>query len=159
MAPATAAAAAVRDDITAQLDRLIGPRFLTETPSEWRQHLPRYLKAMQLRLDKYGGNPARDDRHAPEIAALWKLYAERADKLRKAGLGDARLEDFRWQIEELRVSLFAQELKRAAGGTPDPVIIINADAAATHQSVINIMEAARIAGYGKITFTTQAGKK
>ena len=54
---------------------------------------------------------------------------------------------------------FAQELKRAAGGAPDPVIIINADAAATHQSVINVMEAARIAGYSRITFTTQAGKK
>ena len=54
---------------------------------------------------------------------------------------------------------FAQELNRAAGGVPDPVIIINADAAATHQSVINIMEAARIAGFSRITFTTQAGKK
>ena len=54
---------------------------------------------------------------------------------------------------------FADELKRAAGGTPDPVIILNADAAATHQSVINIMEAARIAGFSRITFTTQAAKK
>ncbi len=54
---------------------------------------------------------------------------------------------------------FADELKRAAAGTPDPVIIINADAAATHQSVINIMEAARIAGFSRITFTTQASKK
>jgi biopolymer transport protein ExbD len=54
---------------------------------------------------------------------------------------------------------FAEELKRAAAGTPDPVIIINADAAATHQSVINIMEAARIAGFSRITFTTQASKK
>ncbi len=54
---------------------------------------------------------------------------------------------------------FADELKRAAGGIPDPVIIINADAAATHQSVINIMEAARIAGFSRITFTTQANKK
>ena len=54
---------------------------------------------------------------------------------------------------------FAEELKRATGGAPDPVIVINADAAATHQSVINIMEAARIAGYSRITFTTQAGKK
>ena len=54
---------------------------------------------------------------------------------------------------------FAEELKRAAGGVPDPVIIINADAVATHQSVINIMEAARIAGYSRITFTTQSTKK
>jgi biopolymer transport protein ExbD len=51
---------------------------------------------------------------------------------------------------------FSQELKRAAGNMKEPVIIIGADANAPHQSVINIMEAARIAGYGKITFTTQA---
>lgn len=54
---------------------------------------------------------------------------------------------------------FAEELRRASGGVADPVIIINADANATHQSVINIMEAARIAGYSRITFTTQATKK
>jgi biopolymer transport protein ExbD len=50
---------------------------------------------------------------------------------------------------------FANELQRAAGGNPDPVIIINADANATHQSVIRVMEAAQIAGFGKITFTAQ----
>jgi biopolymer transport protein ExbD len=50
---------------------------------------------------------------------------------------------------------FAGELRKAAGANPDPVIIINADANATHQSVINVMEAARLAGFGKITFTTQ----
>ena len=49
----------------------------------------------------------------------------------------------------------ATELKRAAGSNTDPVIIINADANATHQSVINVMEAARVAGFGRITFTTQ----
>ena len=54
---------------------------------------------------------------------------------------------------------FAEELKRASGGMADHVIIINADANATHQSVINILEAARIAGYSRITFTTQATKK
>ena len=50
---------------------------------------------------------------------------------------------------------FATELKRAAGSNVDPVIVINADANATHQSVINVMEAARVAGFSKITFTTQ----
>jgi biopolymer transport protein ExbD len=54
---------------------------------------------------------------------------------------------------------FSAELKRAGGDQKDPVVVINADANAPHQSVINIMEAARMAGYGKITFTTQAGKK
>ena len=54
---------------------------------------------------------------------------------------------------------FSVELRNAAGNAKDPVIVITADANAPHQSVINIMEGARIAGYGKITFTTQAGKK
>ena len=54
---------------------------------------------------------------------------------------------------------FSQELKRAGGNMKEPVIVISADANAPHQSVINIMEAARIAGYGKITFTTQAKQK
>lgn len=52
--------------------------------------------------------------------------------------------------------VFSEELRRAAAGMKDPVIVISADANAPHQSVINIMESARIAGYGKITFTTQA---
>jgi biopolymer transport protein ExbD len=50
---------------------------------------------------------------------------------------------------------FANELRRAASGNSDPVIIINADANATHQSVIHVMEAAQVAGFGKITFTAQ----
>ena len=54
---------------------------------------------------------------------------------------------------------FSAELHRAAGDMKDPVIVISADANSPHQSVINIMESARLAGYGRITFTTQAGKK
>lgn len=57
------------------------------------------------------------------------------------------------------VDNFAQALRKTAGSETDPVIIISADAKATHQSVINIMEAARIAGYGRITFTTQNPSK
>ncbi|MDD5058667.1 MAG: biopolymer transporter ExbD [Sideroxydans sp.] len=53
------------------------------------------------------------------------------------------------------VNDFAQALRKAAGDQTDPTIVINADAKALHQSVVNIMEAARIAGYGRITFTTQ----
>lgn len=52
------------------------------------------------------------------------------------------------------VDAFAQALRQAANGQQDPVIVINADAKAPHQSVINVMEAARIDGYGRITFTT-----
>jgi biopolymer transport protein ExbD len=56
------------------------------------------------------------------------------------------------------VADFSEVLRKAAGGQDDPTIIINADAKATHQSVISIMEAARIAGFGRITFTTQNQK-
>jgi biopolymer transport protein ExbD len=52
----------------------------------------------------------------------------------------------------------SRDLRRFAGAMKDPVIVISADANSPHQSVINVMEAARIAGYGKITFTTQSAK-
>ena len=108
----------VAADIRAQLQRLVYKGFFSATPWEQLQHLPRYLKALVVRLDKYAGNPERDEKHAVEIAALWKLCQERSDKLQKAGGLEPALEDFRWQIEELRVSLFAQELR-----TPFPVSI------------------------------------
>ncbi len=54
---------------------------------------------------------------------------------------------------------FAQELRRAAGEMKDPVVVISADANASHQAVVRVMEASQVAGYGKITFTIQATKK
>jgi biopolymer transport protein ExbD len=56
------------------------------------------------------------------------------------------------------ITTLAAALKTAAGTQTDPTIVINADAKATHQSVIDIMEAARVAGFGRITFTTQQGE-
>jgi ATP-dependent helicase HrpA len=103
-------------DIRAQLGRLVYPGFLAATPWDRLAHLPRYLKAMSLRLEKYGNAPERDAKHQAGIAELWKRCEERAEKQRKAGAVDSRLEEFRWHLEELRVSLYAQELK-----TPYPV--------------------------------------
>ncbi len=103
-------------DIRAQLARLVHDGFFSATPWEQLAHLPRYLKAMRLRLDKYGAGPERDAKHTESIAQLTKRLDERLEKQRKAGVGDPRLEAFRWHLEELRVSLFAQELK-----TPYPV--------------------------------------
>jgi biopolymer transport protein ExbD len=57
------------------------------------------------------------------------------------------------------VESFAEELRRAAAGLNEPVVVINADAKATHQSVIHVMEAARIAGLSRITFATQGPPK
>jgi ATP-dependent helicase HrpA len=82
------------------------------------QHLPRYLKAIRMRLEKYSGNPERDTRYAQAVQQLWSRWEERVAARRKLDEVDAALADFRWLIEELRVSLFAQELK-----TPFPVSV------------------------------------
>ena len=108
----------VAAEVRGQLANLVYKGAFGATPWEQLQQLPRYLKALAVRLDKYPGNPERDTKHAAAIAELWKLYQERADKLRKTGASDPKLEEFRWQIEELRVSLFAQELR-----TPFPVSV------------------------------------
>jgi len=104
------------NDIRNQMQRLICKGFFTATPWPQLAQLPRYLKAAQLRLQKYPANAERDGKHAASIAALWGRYEMRIDQQEKAGTVDPRLSEFRWQIEELRVSLFAQELK-----TPYPV--------------------------------------
>jgi ATP-dependent helicase HrpA len=103
-------------DVRATLARLVFKGFMAATPWERLQDLPRYMKAMQARLGKYAKDSERDERHAAHIGELWSRYEERAAKLRRAHESDPRLEDFRWRIEELRVSLFAQELR-----TPYPV--------------------------------------
>jgi ATP-dependent helicase HrpA len=98
------------------LSHLVYKRFLSATPWAHLQHLPRYLKAMQRRLDRYRENAERDQKHTISIRGTWQNYQTRLEKHRKAGITDAKLTDFRWMLEELRVSLFAQELK-----TPYPI--------------------------------------
>jgi ATP-dependent helicase HrpA len=112
----------VADDVTAQLQRLCGKRFLAATDWAAMQHLPRYLKAVTLRLDKLRADPARDSARLAELRPLEQRYLRRLADLR--GAADARLDDYRWLLEELRVSLFAQELR-----TPQPVSVKRLDKA------------------------------
>ncbi|WP_414896444.1 ATP-dependent RNA helicase HrpA [Roseateles sp.] len=104
------------DDITAQLQRLLPKQFVAATPWAQLQHLPRYLKAISGRLDKLRADPARDAKLLSELRPLEQRYLRRVVEMK--GSADARLTDFRWQMEELRVSLFAQELR-----TPQPVSV------------------------------------
>jgi ATP-dependent helicase HrpA len=104
----------VADDVQAQLQRLVGPRFLLETPWSALQHLPRYLKAIALRLDKLRADPVRDAQRLAELRPLEQRWQRRLAALK--GAPHARLDEYRWLLEELRVSLFAQELR-----TPQPV--------------------------------------
>ena len=91
-------------------------RFLVSTPWAQLAHLPRYLKAITLRLDKLRTDPARDAQRMAELRPLEQRYARQLAERR--GVVDARLDEFRWLLEELRVSLFAQELR-----TPQPVSV------------------------------------
>ncbi len=111
-------------DAAQQLARLMPKQFLSVTPWRALQHYPRYLKAITARLDKYRADPARDLARLTELRPLeqryWRLVAERK------GVMDDRLQEFRWLLEELRVSFFAQELR-----TPQPVSIKRLDKAWT----------------------------
>ena len=100
-------------DIQEQLRHLIYPGFVTATPYEQLRHLPRYLKAVDLRLNKLDQHAGRDGPLLVQLAPLWQAYLQRSEKQRKLGSAAPALEDFHWLLEELRVSLFAQELKTA----------------------------------------------
>ena len=96
-------------DIRAQLDVLLGKTFIERTPYERLQHLPRYLKAINVRLEKLRANPARDAQQLAQVHPLQQQWQRRVSA--QQGEADPRLEDFFWLLQELRVSLFAQELK------------------------------------------------
>ncbi|MDA8107090.1 MAG: ATP-dependent RNA helicase HrpA [Betaproteobacteria bacterium] len=103
-------------DVAQQCARLLHARFLSQTPWPRLQHLARYLRAAARRLDKLHADPVRDARLAAELAPLQAAWQR--DFAARANLGEVppELEQFGWLLEELRVSLFAQELK-----TPVPV--------------------------------------
>ena len=111
-------------DCAQQLQRLVPKRFLALSPWTQLQHYVRYLKAIVLRLDKWRADPARDAAKLlelkPQEQRYWRLVAERK------GAVDDRMLEFRWLLEELRVSFFAQELR-----TPQPVSVKRLDKAWT----------------------------
>ncbi len=120
LAQAKAASPSAYADIQAQLQALIFPKLVSEIPYTQLVHLPRYLKAIALRIDKLRSNPSRD----AQCQKDWESVARPWQKLLQGNRGSASyalsedqgLRDFRWQLEELRVALYAQELK-----TPTPM--------------------------------------
>jgi ATP-dependent helicase HrpA len=110
--------AAAFADLSAQLERLLPKHWITSLPYAQLTQLPRYLKAMALRIDKLKTDTARDARLMVECGPLHTNWQRAYLSALKGGAPDARLEEFKWMLEELRVSLFAQELK-----TPMPVSV------------------------------------
>jgi ATP-dependent helicase HrpA len=117
---AKAASATAHVDIQNQIQGLIFAKFISDTPYGQLVHFPRYLKAIAMRIDKLRANPSRD----AQCQKDWESVARPWQKLLQASHGsaayaiseDQALADFRWQLEELRVALYAQELK-----TPSPM--------------------------------------
>jgi ATP-dependent helicase HrpA len=94
----------------------VGKQFIAHTPWSQLQHLPRYLKGVVLRLEKLRADPERDAARMAEVRPLETRWLRKLAELK--GRPDERVEAFGWMLEELRVSLFAQELR-----TPQPVSV------------------------------------
>ena len=105
-------------DARAHLDRLVYRGFLLNVPWDRLAHYPRYLGAIARRLERLAHAALRDRDRLAEIAAIEAEWLARDEQAREAGRPDPRLDEIRWLLEELRVSLFAQEL-----GTAVPVSI------------------------------------
>ncbi len=107
-------------DIQSQVQGLVFPKMVADIPYEQLVHVPRYLKAIALRIDKLRSNPSRDaqcQKDWESVARPWqKLIGGNRGSAAYAIEQDQALMDFRWQLEELRVALYAQELK-----TPSPM--------------------------------------
>ncbi len=107
--PAFKAHGAAMQDMRAQCEWMLHREFVARTPYERLQHMPRYLKAINLRLEKLRADPARDARQFAQMAALQQAWQRKLAA--RQGHVDNKVEEFGWLLQELRVSLFAQELK------------------------------------------------
>jgi ATP-dependent helicase HrpA len=106
-------------DMRRHLASLIYNGFVVQTPPQWLKHYPRYLDGLSIRLRKLlNAGLNRDVAAMQEIAPLQAQYDDRRKQHAQEGVTDAELETFRWMLEELRVSLFAQELKTSLSVSP-----------------------------------------
>jgi ATP-dependent helicase HrpA len=118
---------AALDDVAEQLAWLVFPGFAESVATEQLQHMPRYLEACRVRIQRAQGNPQGDLRKLAEIQPLWQRYVHHVALAEPPRHDRALLTAYRWQIEEFRVSLFAQELR-----TPAPVSAKRLDALWQH---------------------------
>ena len=104
-------------DVAEQLENLVFRNFISATVDPWYDHLPRYLQAMAQRLRTAAGNPARDRQQAQVVDELEVAYAELCERQPPGPLPEP-VEEIGFLIEELRVQLFAQQLRTAVTVSP-----------------------------------------
>jgi len=98
-------------DINDQLKYLIYDGFVAEIDKIWLRRLPVYLRAINHRIEKFSSLPERDQNQRLQLSPLWAYCKSHFDKQALQKVSDPEFEKFRWMIEEMRVSFFAQELK------------------------------------------------
>jgi ATP-dependent helicase HrpA len=99
-------------DMREQLARLMPKNFVAATPAAWLGHLPRFIKGISVRLNKLmNAGLARDQQGLGQVQPLERAYRERVEKHRREGVVDEAMVQYRWMLEEFRISVFAQELK------------------------------------------------
>jgi len=106
-------ARAVVDDVQSQLGHLLPPDVWRSTPVPRLHHILRYLRALTLRLQRQANDPQKDQQKAQSVVPLWQSFAARRDELCAKGRSAEELDGFGWLLEELRVQVFAPELKTA----------------------------------------------
>jgi ATP-dependent helicase HrpA len=101
-----------------EIDALLPPRFLEQIPFERLGHLPRYLEALVVRADRAALNPAKDAERARQVEPFLRAWIEGMTAAADKPDALEAWADFRWQIEEFKVSCFAQELGTALPVSP-----------------------------------------
>ncbi|MEO8548976.1 MAG: DUF3418 domain-containing protein, partial [Kofleriaceae bacterium] len=103
----------VFEDVQSQLAHLAPAELWATAPLARIEHLVRYLKGLQIRLQRQAHDPQKDQQKATQVAPLWQAYVSRRPELLAKGRAPRELDDFGWLLEELRVQVFAPELKTA----------------------------------------------
>jgi ATP-dependent helicase HrpA len=111
-------ARAVVEDVQSQLRHLAIADLIRGATLARITHVVRYLRALQVRLQRQSHDPQKDQQKATQVVPLWQAFVARYDELRAKGRAKSELDDFAWLVEELRVQVFAPELKTAVAINP-----------------------------------------
>jgi ATP-dependent helicase HrpA len=108
----------VADDVQSQLRHLVSPDMWRTLPLTRLESVLRYLRALTVRLQRQANDPPKDQQKAAQVVPLWQSFVAREAELRAKGRSQKELDDFGWLVEELRVHVFAPELKPAMSISP-----------------------------------------
>jgi ATP-dependent helicase HrpA len=113
---------AALDDVRTQLAHLVPPGLFASAPRERLVHLPRFLRAIRVRLERLPNGPQKDQAKAAQVLPFWNDWLAHHEGLRARGIPAEEVEAFRWLVEEYRVSIFAPEVRAAVPVSPQRLL-------------------------------------